>query len=410
MKEKARTEKQIEKAYKRHKRIWAFSRLILTPYFKMKYGFTAEQAPDIEGSYLVLANHTANLDPFLCGMSFKKQMYFMASEHVYRWGLLSNLLYWTYEPIAKMKGSSDTLAVMKTIRTLRNGKNVCLFPEGNRTFNGKTGPILEATGKIVKTSGASLVTYRTTGGYFTNPRWGYKIRKGKMTGKVVAVYPKEQLKTMTPLEITEIIRRDLYENAFEEQIQSPIRFKGKNRAEGMECAVCVCPKCRQVDTIATTKNTVFCKKCGLKTQYSEYCFFDDGFDFHTIEEWDSWQNDFYDSLIQEKKALASTEPLFSDDKMVLKTLTPDHQEVVVGQGTLYQYLDRLEFVVDSTGEKTTISITDLPDIALFQKDNLVFTDAKGIHYEGKGENLKNVRKYVYVSEQLRKQLSEASQN
>ena len=384
--------KAEEKVYKRHKRIWAFCWHVAKPFFRMKYGYTAELAPNIEGPCLVLANHTCNLDPVLAAFSFRKHMYFVASEHVYRQGFASKVLYWGFEPIAKMKGTTDTLAVMKAIRALRSGKNVCLFPEGNRTFNGKTGPIFDATGKLVKTSGATLVTYKFEGGYFTNPRWGYGIRKGKMTGHVVNIYSPEQLKEMTPAEITNCIRKDIQENAYERQAQNPIAFKGKNLAVGMESAVCVCPKCREIDSIVTNENTVSCKKCGVSTQYSPYGYFNDDFAFKTVEEWDAWQDEFYKTYIEEKKT--STEPLFHDEQMTMKTLSVDHQEVVVGTGDLYLYNDRIEFKAGDAA--ITVTIAEIPDIALFNKDNLVFSDGKGVHYEVKGTTLKNVRKYVHV--------------
>ena len=404
----ANSEKKLQKVYKRHQRIWSFFWHTAKPFFKWKYGYTAELAPEIDGPCLILANHNCNLDPVLVGFSFRKQMYFVASEHVYRQGFVSKLLFWGFEPIAKMKGTTDTLAVMKAIRTLRNGKNVCIFPEGNRSFNGRTGPIFDATGKLVKTSGATLVTYKIEGGYFTNPRWGYKIRKGKCTGKVVNIYKPEQLKEMDAAEITACVRRDLDENAYERQKQNPIKYKGKNLAQGMECALCVCPKCREVGTIASKANTVFCKKCGLSTSYSEYCYFDDDFPFHTVEEWDLWQDEYFKTYIEENKD--SSKVLFEDSDMTMKTITADHKEEVVGCGTLSLYNDRLEFkpviqpqaganaVTETASDAPTVSIpiSEITDIALFLKDNLVFSNVAGTHYEVKGTTLKNVRKYVHV--------------
>lgn len=398
MKDTAET-KAIEKAYRRHKRIWTFCRFIGPQFFKLKYGYTYDNAPNIDGPCLIMPNHVCYLDPPLVGFSFKKQMYFLASEHVYRQGFISKILYWTFQPIAKMKGSSDTLAVMKAIRALRSGKNVCLFPEGNRSFNGRTGYIAEATGKLVKTSGANLVTYKFIGGYFANPRWGYGIRKGKIHGSVVGVYTKEQLQSMTPAEITAIIRRDLDENAYEKQKQNPIRYKGKKRAEGMECALCVCPKCRSIDTIATLNNSVFCKNCGIKTEYDEYCFFSDDFTFKTVEDWDLWQDEFFKTYIEQMKG--STEPLFHDTDMELKILDSDHNEKNLGIGDLYLYSDKLEFI--GPQGTTDVLLSELPDISLYEKDGLVFTDAKGVHYEMKGKTLKNVRKYVHTCSFIREQ-------
>ena len=399
-----KVEKKAQKVYKRHQRIWTFLRHVGKPYFRLKYGYTSEPAPVIDGPCLILANHNCNLDPALVGFSFKKQMYFVASEHVYRRGFASKLLFWAFEPIAKMKGSTDTLAVMKAIRTMRNGKNVCIFPEGNRSFNGKTGPILEATGKLVKTSGATLVTYKIEGGYFTNPRWGKKIRKGKCHGKVVNVYSPEQLKQMDPEEITACVRRDLDENAYERQKENPIRYKGKNFAEGMECALCVCPKCRELGAIATLENKVFCKKCGLSTNFSEYYYFDDDFPFHTVEEWDLWQDEYFKTYIDQ--STDNTVPLFADSDMTMKTLTADHQEEIVGTGVLSLYNDRIEFKPEtqpdasadagSNAPAVIVPIAEITDIALFLRDNLVFSNVAGTHYEVKGTTLKNVRKYVHV--------------
>ena len=137
---KIEEKKEIRK-YKHHKRFWKFIRVVAKPFIKILFKFEYEIAPAIKGPYLVVSNHTTDLDPAFLGISFPPQMYFVASEHVYRSGILGVFLKWAFEPIAKIKGSSDAATVLKMLRYLRNGKNVCLFPEGNRSFNGKTGEI-----------------------------------------------------------------------------------------------------------------------------------------------------------------------------------------------------------------------------------------------------------------------------
>ena len=59
------------------------------------------------------------------GLSFPKHMYFIASELVYRAGFKSKLLKWAFEPISKIKGATDALAVAKALRKIRHGKNIC---------------------------------------------------------------------------------------------------------------------------------------------------------------------------------------------------------------------------------------------------------------------------------------------
>ncbi len=392
-----RAEKRAEKVYKRHKKIWSFFWHIAKPLFRWMYNYSSELAPDIEGPCLILANHNCNLDPVLVGISFKRQMYFVASEHVYRHGFISKILFWAFEPIAKMKGMPDTMAVMKAIRALKSGKNVCLFPEGNRSFNGRTGPILEATGKLAKTSGATLITYRIEGGYFTTPRWSYTRRKGRCHGKVVNIYSPEELKQMDALEVAQCVRRDLGENAYARQKENPVRYKGKRLAEGMECALCVCPECHEIGTIATQNDKVFCAKCGFSTKYTDYCYFNPASPFSTVEEWDRWQDNFFRDYINQIED--NDKALFSDSEMILKMITTSHEEKLVGRGSLTLYKDRIEFKSEnqSEGEEAIlvkILISDMIDIAIILRDYLVFSDVNKNHYEFKGLTLKNVRKYV----------------
>ncbi len=384
------------KLYRRHQRVWTFCRRLCSSYLKRKFSYSCIQAPEtLKAPYIVVSNHNTDLDPAFIALSFPQQMYFVASEHVYRKGFASKLLKWGFEPISKMKGYSDALTVMKMIRTLRSGKNVCVFPEGNRSFNGRTCYIADAIGKLVLTSGATLVTYKFTGGYFTSPRWAYGFRKGKMQGAIVNIYDKEKLISMGAQKITDAIRHDLQENAYLRQKQNQIRYKGKNLAEGMECALCVCPKCKEIDSIVTVRNSIYCKKCGAATDIDEYGYFLSDFKFHTVEEWDSYQEKY---LVDFAKKHDDNRPLFSDTVLILRKISSDHKEELVGEGIFSMYKDRFSFKT-STGD-LSVKVDEIIDMAIYGRANLVFSDAAGNHYEIKSDckmdHLKNMRKYVIV--------------
>ena len=392
-------EKIEEQKYRRHVCVWKFARFVMPLFLKTKLGYSHDTCKkDFKPPYIVLANHNSNFDSVEVGVSFPRHMYFMASEQVYRAGFKSKLLRWAFEPISKIKGSTDFLAVAKALRKIKKGKNVCLFPEANRSFNGKTHPIQEATGKLVKVSGGGLITFRFEGEYLSTPRWGKGIRKGKIYGRIVNYYTAEQLKAMSVSEVTEAIRRDLDEDAYARQEANPIKYKGKNRAEGMECAVCVCPECKKIDVITTKGNTVSCKNCGISTEYDEYGFFGEGFKFHNITQWDEWQTEFYRNYI-EKFPEDSSEPLFSDEQVKLSKITADHAETVVGKnGTFKFFKDRIEY------QNLTIKLDDITAASIFGRCVFCFSDASGIHYELRPSNpldVKNMRKYNTALEILR---------
>lgn len=401
MDQKVQVEKKEKAAQRRHQRVWNFFWYFTVPFFKAIYSYNCKKAPAINGPYLVISNHTTELDCVLVGMSFKKQMYFVASEHVYRKGWVSKLLYWSFEPIAKMKGSTDTLTVMKIIRKLRNGYNVCLFAEGNRSFDGRNYPVPEATGKLAKICGASLVTYRIEGGYFINPRWGFGIRRGKAFGQVVNVYTPEQLSGMTPEQINEIIKNDIHEDAYERQALKPVAYKGKNRALGIECAYCVCPRCRTLGKITSSGNKVKCTACGNETEFDVYGNFDPAFGVSNTKEWEDLQEEYFKEL-----AAAGPDnslPFFSDTDVCLKTLDSNHNEKDLGSGKMALYKDRFEFA-PYNGQVLSLPLSNIPEMSVYSRNGFVFSDTSGTHYEIKPIQKKsplNVRKYISIWKVLR---------
>ena len=382
--------------YKRHKILWKIIRFIASPILRPIYKYSCQLAPKLESPYLVLSNHNTDLDPGLVALSFPQQMYFVASEHVYRAGFASKVLRYAFEPIAKRKGTADTVTVMKTIRALREGKNVCLFPEGQKSFDGRTGQINIATGKLVKASKASLITYKLEGGYFTTPRWGYGIRKGKMYGSIVNIYTKEDLDKLSPEEITDLIKKDLWEDAYQRQSENPIAYKGKNLAKGLEHAFCICPKCKKIDTISSIKNKVFCTSCDFSATIDKFGYFDESCKFKTVAQWEDFQQEELKSFVESKNKEIS-DSLFENKNATLKRVKAEHQEEGVGCGTFAMFTDKFTFttIQDEKEEILELPHQEIVDISMYGKQGLVFSDTKGNYYELTSKEIMNVRKYIF---------------
>ena len=84
-----------------HKAVWKFLRFLLKPYIVWRFGYTYEKC-ELEGPVLVMGNHDSNWDPLFLGCAFPRQMYFVASEHIFRWGFLSKLLNTFLAPISSL--------------------------------------------------------------------------------------------------------------------------------------------------------------------------------------------------------------------------------------------------------------------------------------------------------------------
>ena len=246
-----------------------FIRNGLGPTLRQRFNYSCDSLADIPGPILLLANHNTDLDPLFIGAALGRSIRFVATEHILRKKLPAYLLTHYANPIIHTKGKVGVKSTIDIIRSLKNGEDVCIFAEGNRSFYGVTGEIPEVTGKLAKKSGATLVTFRFEGGYFTQPRWGKGFRKGELRGRLAGVYRPEQLKEMTEDEVQKAICSDLHEDAYARQATERIPFKGSKLAEGLETALYRCPACGCFGRLDSKGSDLFCS-CGWKVRMDEY--------------------------------------------------------------------------------------------------------------------------------------------
>ncbi len=355
--------------YKRHLRFYRGARAVLSPLLKRLFRFEAQPGPEINGPYIVIANHTTDLDALLVSVSFPRHMYFVASEHIFRSWLLGGLLRYFLSPIPKQKGGADISTAMQIVRRLKKGINIGLFAEGSKSFDGKPCPVVPATGSLVKASGASLVTYRLEGGYFTNPRWAHTFRTGRMRGYPVRAYSPEELARMTAEEVNEAIAADIGEDAYLRQAEDPVAYRGKRLAQGLENALYMCPACLKIGTLHGEDNLFSCG-CGLKTKIDEMGYLSGG-PFHTVDEWGAWQKE---RLLERLKSGDETE-LFSDGDQEIWRIPPRRQTAPVARGTLSVSRAGLRL------NDFTLAWREVLGMEILGKNTVVFSDGKGSHYQ-----------------------------
>ena len=380
-----------ERAYQRQRKTYEVLYPVAKALMKGMLHYSFELGPKVEGPCLILSNHVTDFDPILVGLSFPEHMYYVAGENVMRMGLLSKLVSRYASIIQRVKGTTDAEAALQILRTLKKGRNVCMFAEGNRTFTGETLPIAPATAKLVKMSRSTLVTYRLTGGYLSTPRWAVRRRKGRMTGATVGVYPPEELKQMSEAEILDLLRRDLYENAYETQSRAPVAYKGKALAETLETALYLCPRCHRIDHLHSQGDRFYCD-CGLSMTMDEYGFFQgEDLPFATPLEWDKWQTGEMEKLAES----LGDEAAFSDEDQTLNRKEDDHSLTPLTTGAMALYRDRL-----TLGEYT-FPLHDLRGIGLIQRQGMVFSTADA-DYAVTADKLRCVRKYHTLFEYLKR--------
>lgn len=251
----------------RHRRAFGFLRGVAR-LLTAKYSYEAETAPAPEGPFILVANHASMADAWFILRALPRHAYFVTGEHILKTGL-GRFGKWLLGPIPAPRGSSRSGSMMEIFRRIRRGDSICFFPEGSRTVNGRTVPVSPATGMMVRTSGATLLTYRIEGGYFISPKWAKKKRRGPVKGVFVHSYTPEELRQMSPDEISAAIDRDLFYDACAEQQKAPKLYKGRRLAEGLENYLAVCPCCGTPGGIVTYGDVFACSACDLQGHVDE---------------------------------------------------------------------------------------------------------------------------------------------
>jgi len=321
----------------RHRIIWTVLRPLAMLIVLLRFGYRGNRyAP--KGPYIAVSNHVTDWDPVLMGCSFRTQMYFVASEHILRLGFISKLLAWLVAPIGRQKGGSAAGAVKGILRTIKAGCNVAFFPEGNRTWDGRTAAFPPSTGKLIRTAGCSLVTFRFEGGYFASPRWsGDTARRGKLTGKIVRIYSPEELRAMSVAEINRHITEDLAEDAYARQAAEHTPFRGKKPAEHLESLLFWCPECGAFHSLHSEDSTLCCTACGAAAEYTPTGFLEGSFRYTTVADWSDAQSERLRTLC----AQADTAPIFQNEDIGYFSVASGKSRTALATGTLFLYRDRL---------------------------------------------------------------------
>lgn len=371
---------------KRHRIVWTLLRPFAKLLLKLKFNYTA-RTNTVKGPFILLCNHVTDWDPIFVAAGFREQMYFVTSEHLLRLGFVSKLISWLQAPIARQKGGSAASAVKAMLRTVKEGQNVALFPEGNRTWDGVTREFPASTGKLVRSSGATLITFRINGGYFASPRWsGSSSRRGKMSGVTVGAYSPEELRAMSVDEINSLIARDLYVDAYEEQKKHPVPFRGKRLAEHLETLLFICPKCGAMHRMVSRNDSFICENCGMETKYSVSGFFSGGrLPFDNVKDWNDWQEE----KIRQLCAAAGDGPIFSDSDFQLRRIDCAQSSELIGDGDVILFKDHLELPGG-----ISLPVEEITGMSLRGASDLYIGTANGSSFELHSDMVRCTVKYL----------------
>lgn len=153
-------EKWIKKMF--YRLIYSILRIIATPLFRIRvHGI--EKIPE-NGKYIVCANHKSMIDPVFIALALDRQVHFIAKKELFEVPVLKNILKFL-KAIPAQRDGKDLSVLRDSIKLIKSGKILGIFPEGTRVKEAKRENIKDGAGYIALKSKTDILTIEIISSY-----------------------------------------------------------------------------------------------------------------------------------------------------------------------------------------------------------------------------------------------------
>jgi 1-acyl-sn-glycerol-3-phosphate acyltransferase len=204
--------------------------------------FNAECIPK-DGPFLLLPNHTTFLDPFLIGSQCPRPMHYMASAALLRIPILGPYLSFL-GAFPKIKYVKDRDAMGTVQKLWDREQGILIFPEGRRSWDGRTLPILPGIARLIRRLNARVVFARCLSSYLFQPRWAAWPRRVPVHIEFDGPY--EFPAEWSDEELVRAVERGI---ATEPRLPKGGPNQGFRLAHGLPALLWACPVCLQLESV-----------------------------------------------------------------------------------------------------------------------------------------------------------------
>jgi 1-acyl-sn-glycerol-3-phosphate acyltransferase len=161
-----------------------------------------------EGAFILASNHQSYLDPVFCGVGLKRHLCYVARDSLFRYRLFAWLIN-SLNAVPIGRDRADIAAMKAIIARLREGRGVCLYPEGTRTHDGRITAVKPGFGLLCRRAEAAVVPVLIDGAFECWPRQRRLFRSGPVTVWYGPALPAAQARSMTNEELADHLTRTL---------------------------------------------------------------------------------------------------------------------------------------------------------------------------------------------------------
>ena len=382
-------------------RVW---RAFMYKKYNVSYTFKTD-VRKAKGPYIFISNHASRLDYIFTGVPMlPAKMNFVAGYNEFYRSHLAGV-FKLLRVIPKKNFTPDHYAVKEMSRVLKADGKVIIFPEGMSSISGANQPVAIGTGKFLKHYKVPVYYSVIKGGYLTSPKYNLKDRLGKVEVVIDRLFTPEQLETLSPEEIEDIVNKAIYHDDYAWNKQAKNRYDiGEEGAKDLETLLFWCPKCGKQHAMLGEGNVIRCTACGngasidetyTMTPLDETCVIPE-----TQTQWFNMQREVVKKEVADENfRLTEKVKLGMLPKQGL--LKNQETSILVGEGEIT--LDRTGLTYEGTrdGEAWSFHIDskNLPTYGMCTDVSRFYTFYKGEFVEFYPEN-KTVEKFFLATEEI----------
>jgi len=215
--------------------------------------------PVPSGPFLLLANHAHALDPYIIGMLIGRPIRYMANVE----GVtpVAAAFAGLVGAFGKRKGMPDFAALRAAMGHLENGEPVGVFPEGDRSWDGRTAPLTTGVARLARIARVPVLLARQRGSYLSRPRWADAGRAGLWSVEFTLI-DADRVADSSLEDLHRAIVSGLDHDGVAWAERRGIRFECDAPARGAARALWACPRCGAVGGTVDDDVNVRCPDCG----------------------------------------------------------------------------------------------------------------------------------------------------
>lgn len=168
-----------------------------------------------QGGALLVSNHQSHLDPPLIGQAVSRRINYLARRTLFKFFLFRWLIQ-SLDAIPIDRDGSGIGGIKETMRRLKRGGQVLMFPEGTRTANGEMNPLKPGFCAMVRRSKVPIVPMAIDGSFQAWPRTRRFPRLGVIHIHIGPQISPDEQAEKTDAELVEFVEKriaDCFANA-----------------------------------------------------------------------------------------------------------------------------------------------------------------------------------------------------